>query len=52
MLLKTAVSRAMSLSLESGYTTDMTIDLLLAKTSRQAGILKQQVQEKDPAIEF
>jgi large subunit ribosomal protein L10 len=51
-LLNTAVSRAISISLKSGYITDITIDLLLAKSAKQAKILKQQVIEKEPDIKF
>ncbi len=51
-LLKTAASRAISLSLESGYITDTTISLLLAKSAKQAEILKQRVREKEPDIKI
>ena len=50
VLLKTAISRAILLSIESGYITDTNLDMLLAKSSRQAELLKQKVLEKDPKL--
>jgi large subunit ribosomal protein L10 len=52
ILLKTAISQALSMALESGYVTDKTIDLLIAKSSNEAKILKQKILEKDPSIQF
>lgn len=52
ILLKTAISQALSVAVESGYVTDNTIDLLVAKSSKEAEILKQKVLEKDSSIQF
>ncbi|MHA2304911.1 MAG: 50S ribosomal protein L10 [Candidatus Hodarchaeales archaeon] len=52
ILLKTAISQALSVAVESGYVTDKTIDLLVAKSSNEAEILKQKILEKDPTIQF
>ncbi len=52
ILLKTAISQALSVAVESGYVTDSTIDLLVAKSSKEAEILKQKVLEKDSSIQF
>ncbi len=52
ILLRTAISQAMALSLESNIVTDKTIDLLVAKTSKQAELLKEEVLNEHPELEF
>lgn len=52
MLLKTAIFQAIRVAVETGYVTDNTIDLLVARSSKEAKILKQKVLEKDPSIQF
>ncbi len=52
ILLKTAISQVIALSIESGYVTDITIDLLLAKTLKQAELLKEQVVGENSEIQF
>lgn len=52
ILLKTAISQAMALSLESNVVTSKTIDLLLVKTSKQAEFLKQKIQSENSEIQF
>lgn len=52
ILLKNAVFQAISLSLNSGYITDKTIIFFLAKTSKQAEILKAKVLGENADLEF
>ncbi|MFW9903413.1 MAG: 50S ribosomal protein L10 [Candidatus Thorarchaeota archaeon] len=52
VLLKTAVSQAIALSLASGYVTEKTIDLLLVKAAKQAEYLKKQALSKNSELEF
>jgi hypothetical protein len=52
ILLRTAISQAMALSLESNIVTDKTIDLLVVKTSKQAELLKEKVLSEHPEIGF
>ncbi len=52
ILLQTAISQAMALSLESNIVTDKTIDLFIVKTSKQAELLKEKVLSEHPEIEF
>ncbi|UCG90648.1 MAG: 50S ribosomal protein L10 [Candidatus Heimdallarchaeota archaeon] len=51
-LLKTAISQAMALSVKCNYVTDRTIDFFVAKTLKQAELLKEQVLRKDPEFKF
>ncbi len=51
-LLKTAISQVMVLSVDSGYVTDKTIVFFLAKTLKQAELLKEQVLRKDSGFKF
>ncbi|UCE13867.1 MAG: 50S ribosomal protein L10 [Candidatus Heimdallarchaeota archaeon] len=52
ILLKNAIFQAMSLSLDSGYITDKTVSFFLAKTSKQAEVLKEKVLEENANLEF
>ncbi len=47
ILLRNAISQMMTLSLETGYVTDKTIGILLAKASQQAKILNDKVIQKN-----
>jgi large subunit ribosomal protein L10 len=51
-LLSAAIAQAMALSLNVGYTTEKTIDLLLAKVSQQVSVLKNEILKVNSNIEF
>ncbi|MHA1973375.1 MAG: 50S ribosomal protein L10 [Candidatus Hodarchaeales archaeon] len=52
ILLSKASSQAMSLSLETGFVTEKTAGMLLAKTRKEASLLKDKVKEKDSNIDI
>ena len=52
ILLKTAISQVMALSVDSGYVTNITIDFFLVKTTKQAELLKKQVLRENSELEF
>ncbi|MHA2243736.1 MAG: 50S ribosomal protein L10 [Candidatus Hodarchaeales archaeon] len=52
ILLKSAISRAMMLSVECDYVLDVTIDFFIAKSLKQAELLKEQVLGKNSVLEF
>ncbi|MFX0013578.1 MAG: 50S ribosomal protein L10 [Candidatus Hermodarchaeota archaeon] len=51
-LLKTAISQVMALSVNCGYVTDLTIDLILTKSVKQAELLKEEVLKKNKELKF
>lgn len=52
ILLKSAISRAMVLSVECDYVLDVTIDFFITKSLKQAELLKEQVLRKNSELEF
>ncbi|MFX1505010.1 MAG: 50S ribosomal protein L10 [Promethearchaeota archaeon] len=52
VLLKTAVSQAIALSLASDYVTEKTIDLLLVKAAKQAEFLKKHALSENSELEL
>lgn len=52
ILLKTAIAQSLTLSLDINYVTEKTVDLLIAKASQEASLLKKEVTQKDSSIKF